>query len=74
MQVLQLMILVSLKLMDWNPVDALKERIQPKLQALGEHFSPQLSVMTGDEMHPHVEKHARRTVNPPNDTWVVRKI
>jgi uncharacterized protein YktB (UPF0637 family) len=51
-------------------MDALKERIQPKLQALGEHFSQKLSVMTGDEMYPHVAKHARRTVNPPNDTWV----
>lgn len=55
-------------------MDALKERIQPKLQALGEHFSQKLSVMTGDEMHPHVEKHARRTVNPPNDTWVAHKV
>ncbi|CAH0309797.1 MULTISPECIES: YktB family protein [Peribacillus] len=51
-------------------MDALKERIQPKLQALGEHFSQKLSVMTGDEMHPHVAKHARRSVNPPKDTWV----
>ncbi|MFJ7752084.1 DUF1054 domain-containing protein [Peribacillus muralis] len=51
-------------------MDALKDRIQPKLQALGEHFSQQLSVMTGDEMYPHVAKHARRTVNPPKDTWV----
>ncbi|MBT2619041.1 MULTISPECIES: YktB family protein [unclassified Bacillus (in: firmicutes)] len=51
-------------------MDALKERIQPKLQALGEYFSQKLSVMTGDEMHPQVAKHARRTVNPPNDTWV----
>ncbi|MEY8189247.1 YktB family protein [Peribacillus simplex] len=51
-------------------MDALKERIQPKLHALGEHFSQKLSVMTGDEMHPHVAKHARRSVNPPKDTWV----
>ncbi|MEJ9232193.1 DUF1054 domain-containing protein [Peribacillus butanolivorans] len=51
-------------------MDALKEQIQPKLQALGEHFSQQLSVMTGEEMFPHVAKHARRKVNPPNDTWV----
>ncbi|WP_057915091.1 YktB family protein [Peribacillus muralis] len=51
-------------------MDALKERIQPKLHALGENFSQQLSVMTGDEMYPHVARHARRKVNPPNDTWV----
>ncbi|WP_397261357.1 DUF1054 family protein [Peribacillus simplex] len=29
-----------------------------------------MSVLTGDEMYPHVAKHARRKVNPPNDTWV----
>lgn len=51
-------------------MEALKDNIQPKLQALGEHFSQQLSVMTGEEMFPHVAKHARRKVNPPNDTWV----
>ena len=53
-----------------NRMEALKGRIQPKLQALGEHFSQQLSIMTGEEMFPHVAKHARRTVNPPKDTWV----
>ncbi len=51
-------------------MEALKEKIQPKLHALGEHFSHQLSIMTGEEMFPHVARHARRKVNPPNDTWV----
>lgn len=49
---------------------ALKEQIQPKLNVLGDFFSQELSVMTGEEMFPHVAKHARRKVNPPNDTWV----
>ncbi len=48
----------------------LKERVRPKLEALGEHFAPLLSSITGDEMFVHVAKHARRSVNPPNDTWV----
>ena len=28
------------------------------------------SAQTGDEFFPHVAKHARRTVNPPKDSWV----
>ncbi|MFD2443367.1 YktB family protein [Bacillus sp. CGMCC 1.16607] len=48
----------------------LKTRIRPKLEALGMHFTPTLSSITGDEMFPHVAKHARRTINPPKDTWV----
>ncbi|MGX6442098.1 YktB family protein [Neobacillus sp. K501] len=51
-------------------MDALKERIRPKLESLGEYFAPTLSTLTGDEMFVHVAKHARRTINPPKDTWV----
>jgi uncharacterized protein YktB (UPF0637 family) len=51
-------------------MDALKEKIRPKLESLGQHFAPALTVLTGDEMFTHVAKHARRTKNPPNDTWV----
>ncbi|MEI2664886.1 YktB family protein [Rossellomorea sp. LJF3] len=49
---------------------AIAERIRPKLDYLGEHFAPALSALTGDEMFYHVAKHARRSVNPPDDTWV----
>lgn len=51
-------------------MNALKTIIRPKLEKLGSHFAPALTVLTGEEMFPHVAKHARRTVNPPNDTWV----
>ncbi len=51
-------------------MDALIKTIRPKLHVLGDYFAQQLSVMTGEEIFPHVAKHARRTVNPPNDTWV----
>ncbi|MCY8980742.1 YktB family protein [Bacillus halotolerans] len=51
-------------------MEVLKERVRPKLTALGEHFAPTLSALTGDEMFPHVAKHARRSVNPPADSWV----
>ena len=53
-----------------NRMKAIQENIQPKLEFLGEHFAPTLSALTGDEIFYHVAKHARRSVNPPNDTWV----
>lgn len=51
-------------------MEALKAQIRPKLEELGQHFAPTLSALAGDEMHYHVAKHARRTINPPKDTWV----
>jgi uncharacterized protein YktB (UPF0637 family) len=51
-------------------MEALKQHIRPKLEELGSHFTPQLSSLVGDEMYYHVAKHARRTKNPPKDTWV----
>ncbi|MCM3616419.1 DUF1054 domain-containing protein [Sutcliffiella horikoshii] len=51
-------------------MEALKYQIQPKFEQLGEHFSPSLTAMTGEEIHYHVAKHARRTKNPPKDSWV----
>ena len=51
-------------------MDALKLHIRPKLEEIGAYFSPTLSSMAGEEMFAHVAKHARRTINPPNDTWV----
>ncbi|MGG1661765.1 YktB family protein [Brevibacillus sp. NRS-1366] len=51
-------------------MDAIKTIIRPKLEALGQQFAPLLSISCGHEMFYHVAKHARRTVNPPVDTWV----
>lgn len=51
-------------------MEVLKNRIRPKLESLGIYFGPILSALTGDEMFVHTAKHARRTVNPPMDTWV----
>jgi len=53
-----------------NRMDALKTNIRPKLEFLGEYFAPTLATMLGEEIYPHVAKHARRTINPPKDTWV----
>ncbi|WP_314584314.1 DUF1054 domain-containing protein [Paenibacillus terrigena] len=49
---------------------ALIERVRPKLTELGNQLAPHLTALCGEEIFPHVAKHARRTINPPNDTWV----
>ena len=48
----------------------IKGRIQPKLEALGHSLGPAVQRTTNDDVFAHVARHARRTVNPPDDTWV----
>jgi uncharacterized protein YktB (UPF0637 family) len=48
----------------------IRVRIRPKLEAMGHSLLPAVSRATGGPAFPHVAKHARRTVNPPADTWV----
>ncbi len=49
---------------------AIQERIQPKFRSLGLELAAQLSASSGDEMHLHIARHARRKINPPKDTWL----
>ncbi len=51
-------------------MSAIRSQIRPKLDALGADLLPDVSRLTGQETFAHVAKHARRTVNPPEDTWV----
>ncbi len=51
-------------------MDALNTNVRPKFHQLGENFSAYFSSQLGEEFFPHVAKHARRTVNPPKDSWV----
>ena len=51
-------------------MDALISCVRPKFNILGEDFSAYFSSKLGEEFYPHVAKHARRTVNPPKDSWV----
>jgi len=51
-------------------MEALIERVRPKFNQLGERMAPFLGKTCGEEMYTHVAKHARRTVNAPNDSWV----
>jgi len=51
-------------------MDAIRTRIRPKLEAAGRDLLPDVSRIGGADAFLHVARHARRTVNPPNDTWV----
>ena len=51
-------------------MEAVRGQIHPKLSELGAELSEPLSAQAGEPLHPHVAKHARRTKNPPEDTWV----
>src|SRR5262249_14386016 len=48
----------------------IRARIRPKLETLGQRLLPEVSRAIGAEAFVHVAKHARRMVNPPDDTWV----
>lgn len=49
---------------------AIQQRIQPKFKIIGESLTEDVSAMVGSEMYLHIARHARRTVNPPQDTWM----
>ncbi|MBD8031605.1 MULTISPECIES: YktB family protein [Solibacillus] len=51
-------------------MEALTNLIRPKFHELSETFTGYFSAQTGEEFFGHVAKHARRTVNPPKDSWV----
>ena len=48
---------------------AIAARVRPKLTDIGQGLQPRLSALVDQPMYLHVAKHARRTVNPPDDTW-----
>ncbi|WP_053219807.1 YktB family protein [Virgibacillus senegalensis] len=49
---------------------AIRERIQPKFQVIGDELKDHLAAKLGNEMFLHIAQHARRSVNPPADTWL----
>ncbi len=49
---------------------ALKERIQPKFAEIGSEISTFLTALLQEPVFVHIAKHARRTVHPPDETWV----
>lgn len=48
----------------------LRTQVRPKLAMLGDDLAPRLHDIAGHTMYPHTASHARRRVNPPDDTWV----
>ncbi len=51
-------------------MEAIRERIQPVFSQIGLEVSPDLTVHAEEDMYVHIAQHARRKVNPPNDTWM----
>lgn len=51
-------------------MSALRTQVRPKLAMLGDDLAPRLRDITGHTMFAHTASHARRRVNPPDDTWV----
>src|SRR5690625_1544060 len=51
-------------------MEAIQKQIQPKFKELGTELVEDLSTYLGNEVFLHIAKHARRTVNPPQDTWL----
>ena len=51
-------------------MNAIKQRIRPKLEAVGRELAPHVGRLGDAPAFTHVAKHARRTVNAPDDTWV----
>lgn len=50
-------------------MEQIYEHVRPKLIRLGDELAPALARKLHMEFFPHVAKHARRTVNPPPETW-----
>jgi uncharacterized protein YktB (UPF0637 family) len=48
----------------------IRGRVRPKLEAFGHSLAPSVARSLGSQTFAHVARHARRTVNPPDDTWV----
>jgi len=44
-------------------------RVRPRLLRLGAQLAPELGRKLDLEFFPHIAKHARRTANPPPETW-----
>lgn len=54
----------------YSRMSAIRTRVRPKLATLGDEMAEKLPVLDGDPFYPHTASHARRRVNPPEDTWV----
>lgn len=51
-------------------MDGIRTFIQPRFRELFMKLQPALEAQVGIPLYLHVAKHARRTVNPPKDTWM----
>ncbi|HEY8498771.1 MAG TPA: DUF1054 family protein [Limnochordales bacterium] len=50
-------------------MEAIRRHVRPLLEAIADRLAPALSERAGETLYPYVAQHARRTVNPPDQTW-----
>ncbi|MCL1630977.1 DUF1054 domain-containing protein [Sporolactobacillus sp. CPB3-1] len=56
-----------------NRMYAIRSQIQPKFQAIADHLLPFFNTYDAAQDSPfflHIARHARRTVHPPDSTWM----
>lgn len=51
-------------------LEKIKTIIDPKFETMGAELIPFLNKQLDSEMYLHIAKHARRSKNPPPDTWM----
>jgi uncharacterized protein YktB (UPF0637 family) len=49
---------------------AIRQRIAPRLETIAGQLAPEIAALVDQPVFAHVARHARRTVNAPDDTWV----
>ena len=58
------------KIEDFNTrMQEIDARVRPRLARLADELTPELARTLNHELYPHLARHARRTVNPPPETW-----
>ncbi len=51
-------------------MEEIRKQIRPKFELIGAQITPFLDLLLKEPVAMHIAKHARRTVNPPEETWV----
>ena len=58
------------KIDDFNArLQEIDARVRPRLARLADELTPELARRLHRDLYPHLARHARRTVDPPRETW-----
>jgi uncharacterized protein YktB (UPF0637 family) len=51
-------------------MEKIRTKIRPTFESIEREIEPFLTMTLGQQVTTHIAKHARRTVNPPEETWI----